>query len=355
MTRTRLLVFAALAALVVGFAAGALWRSGARLPARPQPLGEGQAVIRAVDQVGAAVVKISSSRRAVVDSVFGPLPVEQTGIGSGVIFTADGYILTNAHVVSNPEDIEVTLRDGRLFAGQLVGEDPVHDLAVIKVAAAGLPTAPLGDSSRLEVGEPVIAIGNPLGFDYSVTTGVVSALDRSLSVNPDTGSPLEHLIQTDAAINPGNSGGPLIDETGRVIGINTAVVRQLGGVQAQGLGFAIPIAVADAAAKQLMRHGKPLRLGITGGTLTPAIARAIRKSTGLPLPVDQGVFVRTVADGSPAAQAALEPTDVVTAAGDKPIGRMDDLIAAVQGAGSGGRLVLTVYRHGRRLSVRVQL
>src|SRR5690606_21567171 len=232
-----------------------------------------------------------------------------------VIIDASGLVLTNHHVVAGADEIRVALPDGRWFRGRLLGSHPERDLAVVKIDGEALPRAELARGEALRVGQLVIAIGNPFGLDYSVTTGIISALGRELAVDPQNGITLTNLIQTDAAINPGNSGGPLVDREGRVIGINTAVLRGTGGLTAQGLGFAIPIDDALAAVEEIVRHGRPARLGILAGTLTPQIAKAVEEATGEPLGTERGVFVREVYAGSPAQAAGLVPADVIVAAG----------------------------------------
>ncbi len=366
---THWLALAGLLVLVLGVGLGAglgLSRQMARgappqAPGTPPPGFNGQpgtvtdatqqAVVRAVRETGAAVVKLAVQQRRVVDTFFGQVPIEEQGLGSGVIIDPRGYILTNNHVVEGAAAIDVFLPDGRHFEGQVVGREPLLDLAVLKVTGSNLPVAPLGRSATLEVGQTVIAIGNPLGFDYTVTTGVVSALGRDLALGAEGEVTLQNLIQTDAAINPGNSGGPLIDLNGRVVGINTAIVRQVGGVEAQGLGFAIPIDAAQAVVSQIIQHGRPARLGVVVGTLTPAVARAVEEMTGQRLGADRGVFVRRVEAGSPAARAGLRPADIIVSANGVAIESAQGLMEAVQRAGVGGKLRLTVVRGTRRLEL----
>lgn len=328
---------------------------GRAFPKAPERGDEEEAVVRAVRQVGDAVVKLSVTQEGFVDSLFGRIPLEDEGIGSGVIVDSSGLILTNHHVVRGAKEIAVSLPGGRRYEGRVVGAYPAYDLAVVKSEGEGLPAAPLGRSSELAVGQLVIAIGNPLGLDYSVTTGIVSALGRELVIDPSSGRALTNLIQTDAAINPGNSGGPLLDREGRVIGINTAVLRSVEGFHVEGLGFAIPIDEALAVAREIVENGGPTRLGILAGTLTPDVAKAIEEATGEPLHVERGVFVRQVEPGSPAERAGLRPTDVIVAAGGDRIERVEALIQAVRQAGPGASLSLEVIRRGRRFTLAVRL
>lgn len=272
------------------------------------------------------------------------------GIGSGVIYRDDGYILTNNHVVAGAEEIRVQLADGRSFAGTVVGGDPLTDLAVVKVEATDLPVAPFADSNELRVGQGVIAIGNPLGQDNTVTTGVVSALNRDLLVDPRENRFLEGMIQTDAAINPGNSGGPLIDYQGQVIGVTTAIIEQ-----AQGIGFAIPSSTAKTIGDQIISHGRPLRLGVLGGSLTPALAKSIREQTNVELAVERGAFITRVLPDTPAAAAGLAQGDIITAVDGQEIAGMRELSDAVQRAGFGGTLQLAYYRGSARQQVEVKL
>ena len=209
----------------------------------------------AAKKVGSSVVKIATKQEALVyDFFFMPVVQEREGLGSGVIIDKSGYILTNNHVVEGVTEITVVLIDGRQLSGSIVGTDPYTDLAVIKVEGSDLPAAELGDSDKLVIGEPAIAIGNPYGFDHTVTAGVISAINRSVTIDTSTGQALEGLIQTDAPINPGNSGGALVTSTGTVIGINTAIVAQ-----AQGIGLAIPINSARAVANEIIQYGKVRR------------------------------------------------------------------------------------------------
>ena len=349
-------------AVVVVFAAGVVTvRQSDRQEALPRgseisQIGEAvveQALVRAVRSVGDSVVKIAVTESVQIASLFGPVVTETYGLGSGVIIDSKGHILTNYHVWRDAKQIDVFLPDGRGFPGSVVGSDPQSDLAVIRIEGSDLPVAPLGDSRRLRVGQQVIAIGNPFGFDYSVTTGVISALGRELAVGSSEGPPLQNLIQTDAAINPGNSGGPLVDLSGRVIGINTAVVRQIAGVEAQGLGFSIPITDAMETMQQILRYGRPGALGAVGGTLTPSLAQAIRRNTGQP-PADRARSVHHPCSSGhpPADRAGLQPADVIVAANARQITSMEDLAEAVRTAGFGGTLILRLWRVGELMDMR---
>lgn len=296
-------------------------------------------VVQVVERVGPVTVKIETVRDVLVDQFFFYEVRQQAGVGSGVIYREDGYILTNNHVVQDADEIIVRLPNGQSYRGEVVGRDALSDLAVLKVEASGLQAAVIGDSNELRVGQGVIAIGNPLGQDQTVTTGVVSALNRDLLVDPENNRYLEGMIQTDAAINPGNSGGPLLNTIGEVIGINTAIIQQ-----AQGIGFAIPISTARQIADQIIEHGRPLRLGVLGGSLTPALAAAIREQAGLDLAVERGAFITRIIPDSPAAAAGLNQGDVITAVNGEEIAGMRELRDAVQQAGFGGQLNLTYFR-----------
>lgn len=259
-----------------------------------------RAVIGAVDAVGPAVVRIELRR----------------GAGSGLIFTPDGLVLTNSHVVEDETAIRVTLPDGRSLRADLLGCDPDTDLAVVRVDAASLPWATFADSRRVRVGQVAIAIGNPYGFQHSVTAGVVSAVGRSLRSR--SGRLMEDIVQTDAALNPGNSGGPLVDSRGEVIGINTAMIRP-----AQGLCFAIAGNTARLVASRLIRDGKVRRsyVGIVGQQVP--IPRAVARAHQLA--VSSGVLVERVEEGSPAAAAGIHEGDVILAFGGQPVAGVDDL------------------------------
>ncbi len=311
--------------------------------------------VRAVERLGDAVVKIYTTQRQFIESLFGIVPREQQGIGSGVIIDAEGgYVLTNAHVIAGAQEIRVFLKDGRDFMAEVVGASPFHDLAVLRIPAENLQAAEMANVNELRVGQPVIAIGNPLGLDYTVTQGVISALNRTLHIDDGT-PPLENLIQTDAAINPGNSGGPLIDMQGRVVGINTAVLRGSPELAVEGLGFAISVDTAQRVAQQIIEGKEPVRLGIVGGTLTPERARAIERNTLIPLPVERGVFITRVIAGTPADRAGLRPADIIAAVNGEAVESIEELARRVEAAGAGAELELLVARQNRMFAVTVHL
>jgi S1-C subfamily serine protease len=268
------------------------------------------AVIGAVKRVSPAVVNIDvhlqSQQRG----------GRSQGSGSGFIFTPDGFILTNSHVVHDAAKIELTLVDGTKLAARIVGDDPQTDLAVIHVNAAGLPTAEFGDSSAIQVGQLVIAIGNPYGFQATVTAGVVSNLARSF--RSQTGRLIDNIVQTDAALNPGNSGGPLVDSQGRVIGVNTAIIPM-----AQGICFAIPSNTAQFVAGRLIRDGRIRRsyIGFAGQNV-PLHRRVVRFHK---LDVDSGVLIVGLENDSPARQAGLREGDVIISFDGKPVFTIDDI------------------------------
>ena len=312
------------------------------------------------ERVRPAVVQIVTELARGRTDIFG-LNAPQgpvTGVGSGVIFDPRGYILTNWHVVQGARSISVALPDGQTFDARLVGSDPTTDLAVLQVQATNLPTAPLGQSSTLAVGDPVVAIGNALGLPGgpTVTAGVVSALGRALPEPSDAsgepGALLYDLIQTDAAINPGNSGGPLVNLRGEVVGINTMVAAQAEpGVAAQGIGFAIAIDTARPIAEQIVTTGRVVHpyLGVlyqwAGGA-------AVRQRSGVAQP---GVVVQRVVPGSPADRAGLRAGDIITRIDGQPLKQEADLPKAVRQHRVGDTVTLTVERDGREQQVSVQL
>ena len=295
-----------------------------------------QAVVSVAERVSPAVVNIAVTSRRLGRTPGGrTTPFEVRGAGSGLILAPDGYVLTNSHVVHGAEKMEVTLADSRTFPAELVGEDSATDLAVIRVPGMGLPAAELGDSSKLKVGQLVIAIGNPFGFQCTVTAGVVSATGRSL--RSQTGRLIENVIQTDAALNPGNSGGPLIDTRGRVVGINTAIIQH-----AQGICFAIPVNTARWVAGMLIKEGRVRRayLGIAGQQrrIHPRLVRTYR------LAHEVGVSVETVSANSPAWHAGIKTGDIIVAFNGEPIASVDCLHRSLSKAGIGDKASLSVIR-----------
>jgi S1-C subfamily serine protease len=299
------------------------------------------AVISVVDTVGPAVVSIAVNKGGRNGRGRGP---DLSGAGSGVIIAPDGYILTNSHVVHGASRIEASLTDGRSFPATLVGEDPATDLAVIRVSDSGLPYATLGDSAALRVGQLVIAIGNPLGFQSTVSTGVVSALGRSL--RSQTGRLIENIIQTDVPLNPGNSGGPLVDSRGRVIGINTAII-----MMAQGISFSIPVNTAKWVVSQLLRHGRVRRgyLGIAGQQ-RPLDRRLARFHN---LANESAVEVASAEANAPAGRAGLQAGDLIVAISDQIVTSVDDLHRFLAEWPIGQPATLSVVRGQERLEVQV--
>jgi S1-C subfamily serine protease len=266
----------------------------------------------------------------------------RAGSGSGFIITPDGYMVTNSHVAGGASLLEVTLPDGRIAAGELVGDDPDSDLAVIKIGAAGLSYVKLADTSAVRVGQIAIAIGSPYGFQHTVTAGIVSALGRSMRSR--TGRLLDNIIQTDAALNPGSSGGPLVDSTGGVIGVNTAVI-----LPAQGICFAIASNSAERVAIALIREGRVRRAYIgVGGQDTPIARRIVRH---FDLAHESGVRVSTVEKDSPAAQAGVRDGDIIVGFGDEHVTSIDDLHRLLTGGRIGDAVGLALLRRDQRLTL----
>jgi serine protease Do len=271
----------------------------------------------------------------------------EQSLGSGVVVSPDGYLLTNNHVVAGATDITVTFPDRREFTARIIGRDPQTDIAVLKVDAKGLPVLPFGDSSRLAVGDFVLAIGNPYGLSHTVTMGIVSATGRqSLDIED-----YEDFIQTDAAINPGNSGGALVDERGALIGINTAILSggQDGG--SEGIGFAIPINMARQVMDQILRHGRVVRgyMGVYVQDVTPEIAKAFGlREIG-------GALIGGVTDGSPAAQAGLKRGDIILAEDGKRVSEAGSMRLHTSLTKPGTTVRLTVFRKGARIEVPLTL
>jgi len=264
------------------------------------------------------------------------------GSGSGFVLTPDGYLVTNSHVVSGAAALEVTLPDGRTAAAHVVGDDPDSDLAVLKVAAGDLAWCRFGDSARLRVGQIAIAIGSPYGFQHTVTAGIVSALGRSMRAS--TGRLLDNVLQTDASLNPGNSGGPLVDGSGAVIGVNTAVI-----LPAQGICFAIAASTAERVATVLIREGRVRRawLGV-GGTTTTLARRVVRYFS---LASEGGVRVESIERGSPAELAGIAKGDVIVTVDGTTVTGIDDLQRQLIADAIGRELVIAVVRRDRLLTL----
>mgnify|MGYP001552510200 CR=1 FL=1 len=293
-----------------------------------------QAVVSAVHKVAPAVVHIHIRTQEGGRS--------RGGSGSGVVFTPDGFILTNSHVVHGAWQIRVAFADGREVGATLIGEDPHTDLAVIRVDARELSAADLGDSGTLVPGQLVIAIGNPLGFQATVTAGVVSAVGRTF--RSQSGRLIDNVIQTDAALNPGNSGGPLVDSRGRVVGINTAII-----LNTQGLCFAVPVNTAKSVATQLLAHGKVSRsfIGVMGQNV-PLPRRLVRFWK---LEQQRGVLVQGIEENSPAARAGLEEGDVLLSMAGLPVGDVDALHRILTAERIGIDTPMTVLRRYDRLDL----
>jgi S1-C subfamily serine protease len=338
--------------------------------AAPQPIERGSFVARAVKQVGNAVVRIDTektvTRRAATDPMmedpffrrfFGdellaPREEMMRGQGSGFLIDKSGILLTNSHVVNGADKVTVTLKDGRKFEGKVRGVDEVTDLAVVKIEGKDLPVAPLGDSSKIQVGDWAIAVGNPLGLDNTVTLGIVSTLKRSSAA---IGIPDKRLdfIQTDAAINPGNSGGPLLNDNGEVIGINTAI-----RADAMGIGFAIPIDKAKELKDQLIR-GEKIRhpyLGVQMTNLTPDIAKQNNDDPNAVfiVPEVNGVIVVKVLPNTPAAKSGIRRGDVITAIDGQPIRAAEELQRVVESSRLGQALKIEVQRSNQTQTITVK-
>jgi S1-C subfamily serine protease len=305
-----------------------------------------RAVVSAADAVSPSVVRIDVHGRPAVPrgSVPPPRGEAPRGSGSGFVFTPDGYVLTNSHVVHGAARLEVTLDGGRTHAARLVGEDADSDLAVLRIDAPDLEAARLGDSSRLKVGQLVVAIGNPYGFQCTVTAGVVSALGRSL--RSTTGRLVDDVIQTDAALNPGNSGGPLVDANGEVVGVNTAMIQP-----AQGISFAIAINTAAHVVSQLIREGR-VRRGVIGlaGQSVP-VHRRVARHHGLE--TEAAVLVLSVEPRGPAWRAGIREGDRIVRFADRPVAGVDDLFRLLTGRLVEAPSQVTVLRGAERLELTV--
>jgi S1-C subfamily serine protease len=304
-----------------------------------------EAVVNAAGRVSPSVVNIDVHKtpKGKRKNPFRP-PEELRANGSGFIFTPDGFILTNSHVVHHANQIEVSLPDGRRFEGDLVGEDPDTDLAVVRVNGSNFSTAPLGDSQKIRVGQLVIAIGNPYGFQCTVTSGVISALGRSL--RSTSGRLIDNILQTDAALNPGNSGGPLVTSRGEVIGVNTAMI-----LAAQGICFAIAINTAKFVAGRLIKEGKIRRSYIgLGGQNISLFRRLVRFYH---LPVESGILVVSVEENSPAQRAGLSEGDIIVSFDGQPIASIDDLHRRLTEEKVNKRTTLTIIRRTEKLDLRI--
>ncbi|MCP6758890.1 MAG: trypsin-like peptidase domain-containing protein [Fischerella sp. CENA71] len=326
-------------------------------------------VTNVVKKVGPAVVRIDSSRTVKTripeefdDPFFrrffgGQLPSSpqqrvERGTGSGFIISGDGRILTNAHVVDGADTVKVTLTDGRSFDGKVLGKDELTDIAVVKIQANNLPTLTMGNSEQLQPGQLAIAIGNPLGLDNTVTTGIISATGRNSSLIGASDKRVDY-IQTDAAINPGNSGGPLLNDRGQVIGMNTAIIQG-----AQGIGFAIPINTAQRIADQLIATGEAQHpyLGIQMIGLTPEIKQNLNSDPNSNLSVneDQGVLVVKVMPNSPAARAGIRAGDVIQKLNGETVKDASSIQKAVDNSQIGGNLRIELRRQGQTVNLAVQ-
>jgi len=302
------------------------------------------AVTAAAERVSPSVVNVEIRQRPDNRQPSPSRPMELRGSGSGFVFTPDGFILTNSHVVHRASRLGVTLPDGRSFEAHLIGEDPDTDLAVIRVNADGLVPAVLGDSKSIRVGQLVVAIGNPYGFQCTVTAGVVSALGRSLRSH--SGRLIDDVVQTDAALNPGNSGGPLVTSRGEVIGVNTAVI-----LPAQGLCFAIAINTAKHVAGLLIRNGKIRRghIGVAGQNVTLQ-RRLVHQHS---LAVTSGILVISLEPKGPAHRAGLREGDVIVAYGSHPVASIDELHRLLTEEQVGTKIELTLLRSGEKLTLEV--
>jgi S1-C subfamily serine protease len=325
-------------------------------------------IAEAVERVGPAVVRIDAARSVNrrqfpgnFRSPLNPFPEDDfvpgpgrsqipQGTGSGFILTSDGHIVTNAHVVEGADIVTVTLRDGREFEGEVVGIDPITDVAAIKIEATDLPMVELGNSETLIPGQWAIAIGNPLGLDYTVTVGIISATGRSSS---QVGIPDRRVrfIQTDAAINPGNSGGPLLNDQGQVIGINTAI-----RADAQGLGFAIPIETAKRVVEQLFATGQMQHpyLGIQMIELTPAVIQQLQAETNQEINIEEGILVVEVVPDSPAAAAGFQPGDIITSIEGEAVTTPEEVQDAVEASTIGEVLNVEVSRNNQPQTIEVR-
>ena len=306
------------------------------LPDEPLLDAYSQSITRVAETVGPTVVRLDIKRRVRGRG--------DSGSGSGFIFTPDGLIVTNSHVVTGAKAIEATLNDGQIFQAHLIGDDPDTDLAVIRVAGHKLPSATFGESRGLRVGQLAVAIGNPYGFQCTVTAGVVSALGRSL--RSQNGRLMDDVIQTDAALNPGNSGGPLVNSRGEVVGVNTAMI-----LPAQGICFATAIDTAKVTIAQLLRHGRVrrARLGLAGQNIV--LPRRMVRRYGLER--DGAVQVASIERGGPASRAGFEQGDIIVGFSGQPVAGFDDLHRMLTEEKLGERVPVAVLRRGRQLILEI--
>jgi S1-C subfamily serine protease len=295
-----------------------------------------RAVVGVVDKVGPSVVSIQVRVRESRDGS------DREGAGSGFVIAPDGYVITNHHVVEQAGELRVTLTDGREFSARTVGSDPATDLAVVRVQANGLPTAEIGDSDALRVGQLVIAIGNPLGFQSTVSTGVISALGRNL--RSQSGRLIENIIQTDVALNPGNSGGPLVDSRSRVVGINTAMIRM-----AQGLSFAIPANTAKWVAGEIITTGRVRRVVMGVAAQVRPVGRRLQRRYDLQRP--SVVEVVSVVEDSPSRRAGLREGDLIVRFNGTGVTGVDDLHHLLTRWPADTPVALTVLRNGRERGI----
>ena len=343
--RIALLVAAAFAVSAISFAgraavSSAASQSAAQTATENISSARNTPAVRAAKMVGPAVVGITN--KAVARDWFDN-PVETEGVGSGVIFKSDGYIVTNNHVINGAKELIVSLSDGRTMRGKVIGADEVTDLAVVKIDAKDLPTAAFADSDQIVVGEPAIAIGNPMGLEFkgSVTSGVVSALNRTL----DNSDSRVKLLQTDAAINPGNSGGALVNADGEVIGINSVKLAASG---VEGMGFAIP---SNTVIKELMDKGYVARPYLGVSVFDPETAARF----GYSLDIDKGVYIFKLVLGGPSDKAGLQRGDIILKADGEEVNSVSDLRAKVSAHKVGDTITLTIDRNDHERTVDVTL
>jgi S1-C subfamily serine protease len=305
----------------------------------PSPIDPEREEAEALDAYSRVVVRVAEMLRPAVVNLRGQRG-RHDGSGSGILFTPDGFLLTNHHVVRGQERVRVRLSDAREFSGRVIGADPWTDLAVVQAEASGLPVATFGDSAKMRVGQLVVAIGSPFGFESTVTAGVVSAMGRTL--RSITGHLVDNVIQTDAALNPGNSGGPLVDSRGQVIGINTAIIQP-----AQGICFAIPINMAKHILPQLMQHGRVVRGYLGLHVRNVPVAQALTRQ--FELLHKTGVEIMAVEENSPADQAGIEVGDVMVGLGDEPTPSADELHKVLTKLPVGIPAEVTLLRGERQL------